>query len=76
MSRLLFALGAFGLFLLAQELARAAPPRRRAATPWIALFLFLTSPLFINYSGTLFLEVPFAVSSCVESRLLTDWLRS
>jgi hypothetical protein len=75
--RLVWALGVFGVFLLAQELAR-----RRARkigdshvdewTPWIALALAAASPLALAYSGTLFLELPFATAAVFAVRA---WVR-
>ena len=72
LGRALWALAAFGLFLVVR---RAAEPPRPAGrepaagrlrnadlAPWIALALCALSPLAIAYSGTLFLEVPFAAA--------------
>lgn len=71
-ARALGALAALGLFLLVRAAAAAAPRRRGAdLAPWIALALFATSPLVTAYSGTLFLEVPFA---CVATFALLAWL--
>lgn len=81
--RCLWAVGLFGLFLLAREVAwrtaASAPPDRAgsdargaAILPWIALALGAASPLALCYSGTLFLEIPFVVTSIYALRA---WLR-
>jgi hypothetical protein len=85
--RVLWALGLFGLYLLGEQLARALArstsqrgsserARRPAASsslPWLLLALGACSPLALAYSGTLFLELPFAVASVYALR---SWLAS
>ena len=71
--RVVWALACFGLFLLASETAaRRAPRRGKELAPWMALLLAITSPLGVAYSGTVFLEVPFA---CAMVFALRAWLR-
>jgi len=76
--RAVWAVGVFGIFLLARELvARIAEERGVAGrgdrlAPWLALVFATTSPLALAFSGTLFLEVPFVVVSIFALRA---WLR-
>lgn len=84
--RVLRALGVLGAWLLTVELLRRrrveAAARGAAVEPaWtareilaavLAPALLSVSPLFLDYSGTLFLEVPFAVASLFTLRA---WLR-
>lgn len=60
----------YGLFLLGVELSREDRGRRLA--PWIAMAFGALSPMALAFSGTLFLEVPFA---CVSVYALRAWLR-
>src|SRR5689334_10230953 len=64
----------FGLFLLGRELAARVEPRLKGARllPWTLLALGALSPLCLAYSGTLFLEVPFA---CMAVWALRAWVR-
>jgi hypothetical protein len=72
-TRAVWGLTLFGIFLLASETIRRRAPRRgRGLAPWMALILAATSPLAVAYSGTLFLEVPFA---CAMAFALHAWLR-
>lgn len=66
-----------GLFQLVREVvlrSRGTAPARRGddLAPWLALGLGALSPLPLAYSGTLFLEVPFA-AACVWA--LRAWVR-
>jgi hypothetical protein len=61
-ARLLWGAGLFGLFLLGREAARGAT-RGGALAPWLTLALGSLSPLAWTFSGTLFLEMPFAVAA-------------
>ena len=71
--RLVWALGAFGLFLLLRECVQRMRLGRGAdLAPWLALVFALSSPLAVSYSGTLFLEVPFLVAAIWGLRA---WLR-
>jgi len=71
--RCVWALTCFGVFLLASETVRRRAPRKgKDLAPWMALILALTSPLALAYSGTVFLEVPFA---CAMAFALHAWLR-
>jgi len=85
--RVLWALGLFGLYALGEQLARALArststrgssvrARRQAALsslPWLLLAIGALSPLALAYSGTLFLELPFAVATIYALR---SWLAS
>jgi hypothetical protein len=77
-SRLGYGLGLAGLFLLVRatvdRLRRsgATLPRSAELAPWLALALGATSPLFLAYSGTLFLEAPFATLAALA---LWAWQR-
>jgi len=68
----------FGLFLLGRELVAAqrgpdgAARRGDDLAPWLAMGLGALCPLALAYSGTLFLEVPFAAVSVWSLRA---WLR-
>jgi uncharacterized membrane protein len=79
--RLLWALGCFGVFLLAEEMVASLrrsrgergallvrPPPGDELVPWLALALAVSSPLVLMYSATLFLEVPFTVASIFALR--------
>ena len=77
--RAFWALGCFGLFLLGRELTRSLrrarggrPGRGDELVPWLALALGALSPMALAYSGSLFLEVPFATVSIYA---LHAWLR-
>jgi hypothetical protein len=76
--RWIWAIGLFGLFLVARELvARLWEARGRAGrgdelVPWLALVMAAASPLALSFSGTLFLEMPFVVVSIFALRA---WLR-
>lgn len=72
--RLLWCAGLFGLFLLGREVVRVSGERRRGAelVPWLALALGALSPLALDYSGSLLLELPSAV---VAIFALRAWLR-
>jgi len=67
--RLLWGVGLLGLFLLARRLtlrlaeARGSPARGDPLVPWIAMGLGACCPMALSFSGTLFLETPFAVAS-------------
>jgi len=64
----------FGLFLLGRELGARIEPRLPGAR-WLSWSLFALgalSPLALAYSGTLFLEVPFA---CMAVWALRAWVR-
>jgi len=60
----------FGLFRLVRDLARGE--RGGALAPWIAMAFAALSPMALAFSGTLFLEVPFA---CASVFALRAWLR-
>lgn len=64
----------FGLFLLGRELGARVQPALKGARfiPWVLLALGASSPLALAYSGTLFLEVPFA---CMAVWALRAWIR-
>ena len=72
--RLLWALGCFGLFLLAGDCVRrmGKAGTRLGPAPWLALAFGALSPLAVHFSGTLFLETPFCV---VAIFTLRAWLR-
>ena len=71
--RVLWAVAFFGLFLLARETVTRRPPRRGGElAPWMVLLLAATSPLALAFSGTVFLETPFA---CAMVYTLLAWLR-
>lgn len=78
--RCLWAVGLFGLFLLARAVSRGVAEGRADSVstrgaelaPWLALAFGAASPLALCYSGTLFLEVPFVVVSIFA---LHAWLR-
>lgn len=72
--RWIWALGLFGLFGATRAAVRraratdgtpgsAGRDARAALAPWIALALGATSPMWLAYSGTLFLEGPFLTVS-------------
>lgn len=69
-ARVLWAIGLFGVFLLAGEASRGR--RGEALAPWIALAFAIASPLAMAFSGTLFLEIP---STVVLIFTLHAWLR-
>lgn len=69
-ARVLWAIGLFGVFLLAGEASRGR--RGEALAPWIALAFAMASPLAMAFSGTLFLEIP---STVVLIFTLHAWLR-
>ncbi len=69
-ARLLWAIGLFGIYLLAREAAEGRRGERSA--PWIALAFAGASPLALAFSGTLFLEVP---STVIAIFALRAWLR-
>jgi hypothetical protein len=64
----------FGLFLLGRELGARVEPKLPGARwlPWSLFALGALSPLALAYSGTLFLEVPFA---CMAVWTLRAWVR-
>lgn len=75
--RVLWALACFVLFLLAREvvveLRRARGPRPAdGLAPWLVLVLAATSPLALNYAGTLYLEMPFVLAAALALRA---WVR-
>lgn len=78
LGRVLWVLGCFAIFLLAQDVVRLlagrgtddrSVPGARLA-PWLALAFAACSPMTLMYSGTLFLEVPFAVAAVCALRAL------
>ena len=72
--RVIWALGAFGVFLCARRAADVSgwlTPVRQRLAPWVALVLALASPLALAYSATLFQEVPFLALSAFA---LAAWL--
>lgn len=75
--RVLWALTALGVFRFVEALLRRAteakgPRRGDGWAPWLAAGAFLLSPLAMDQSGTLFLEVPFA---CASAWCLWAWAR-
>jgi len=72
--RWLWAAGCFGLFLLGRALCEARAARAGAGrrgdelVPWLLLAGGLTCPLALDYSGTLFLEVPFVTAEIFALR--------
>ncbi len=68
-ARVVWAVGVFGMFLLAHELVQRVRPSKNASwIPWLALIAAATSPLALSFSGTLFLEIPFVVVSIFALR--------
>jgi len=70
--RMLWGLGLWGLALLAAELARRESATTRGLAMFFVVGLGLLSPLFMDYSATWFLEVPFA---SVAIFALLAWIR-
>ncbi len=83
--RVVWAIALLGLFLVVREVAnalareRALPEDSLAGgdsrldwAPWFAMGLGALSPLALNYSGTLFLEVPFTAAALFATLF---WLR-
>ena len=70
--RFVWSLGLLGLLLLSLELSVGLAESTRKLAAFFTLCLGLFSPLFMDYSGTWFLEVPFATVSIF---CLALWLR-
>ncbi|MFT4711107.1 MAG: hypothetical protein ACJAZ8_002092 [Planctomycetota bacterium] len=70
--RFVWSLGLLGLLLLALELSVGLAESTRKLAAFFTICLGLFSPLFMDYSGTWFLEVPFATVSIFCVAL---WLR-
>ena len=76
--RWIWAFGLFGVFCAARQLVRrleeSGGRRKRRARwlPWLALGIAALSPLALSFSGTYFLETPFAAASAWA---LWAWLR-
>jgi len=74
--RVVWAAGAFGIFLAAREAVRCAgwpaEPARARLAPYAALALALLSPLALHFSGTLFQEAPF---TALAAYAVWAWLR-
>lgn len=67
LQRGLFGVAALGVFLLVRAVVAKDPeddlPEGALVAPWLAVGLWVLSPLAVAFSGTLFLEVPFAALS-------------
>lgn len=76
--RLTWALGLLGIFCAARQLVRRLEEgggrrkRRERWLPWLAMGVAALSPLALAFSGTYFLETPFAAASAWA---LWAWLR-
>ncbi len=70
--RVLWALTCLGVFLLVQEVARRGRGGADHLAPWLAMAFAAASPMGLAFSGTLFLEVPFA---CCAVFALRAWIR-